>query len=114
MQLLVHITNHRESINPIMRELMNAGFHGATSVDCEGMLHSINEDSDEAPAIFGGLREFVNPDREQNKMLLLVCNDESVTKATEIIRSVAGDLDLPNTGIIFTTPITRWEGIKVK
>ncbi len=114
MQLLVHITNHRESITPIMKKLMEEGFHGATSVDCEGMLHSINEDSVDAPAIFGGLREFVNPNREQNKMLLLVCNDESVTKATEIIRSVAGDLDLPNTGIIFTTPITRWEGIKVK
>lgn len=111
MQLLIHITSHEQSINPIMKEFMRKGFHGATSVECEGMLHAINEDSIDAPAIFGGLRKFVNPDHQHNKMLLILLRDEDVNLALDIIHSVSGDLKLPNTGIVFTLPVTRWEGV---
>ena len=75
------------------------------------MLKAINEDSVDAPAIVGGLRKFINPGRQTNKMILLVLKDEEVTDAINIIHGVAGDLKLPNTGILFTLPITRWEGV---
>lgn len=111
MQLLIHITNHEKTVNPIMARLAEKGFHGGTIVDCEGMLKAINEDSVDAPAIVGGLRRFVNPGRQTNKMILLVLKDEEVSDAIAVIHEVAGDLKLPNTGILFTLPITRWEGI---
>ncbi|MBQ9327966.1 MAG: hypothetical protein IJ225_05465 [Solobacterium sp.] len=111
MQLLIHITNHEDTVNPIMANLLNNGFHGATIVDCEGMLNALNEDSVDAPSIFGGLRKFVNPDRQSHKMILLVLKDEEVSQAIEVIHGVSGDLKLPNTGILFTVPITRWEGV---
>ena len=109
MQLLVHITNHEDVVNPIMVKFAKAGLHGATVVDCEGMLKSLNEDSVDAPAIFGGLRQFVNPGRQQNKMILVVLKDEEIQNAIDIIHSVSGDMKLPNTGILFTLPVTRWE-----
>lgn len=109
MQLLIHITNHEDTVNPIMNKLAAAGFKGGTIVSCEGMLKELNADSVNAPAIFGGLRQFVNPGREENKMILLVVHDEEIQKAVEIIHEVAGDLKKPNTGIIFALPITRWE-----
>ena len=37
MQLLIHITNHEDTVNPIMAKLAEQGFHGGTIVDCEGM-----------------------------------------------------------------------------
>ena len=109
MQLLIYITNHEDTVNPIMKKLAEAGFHGATIVDCEGMLYALNQDSVDAPAIFGGLRQFVNPGRQQNKMILIVLQDEDIGKAIDIIHSVAGDLRKPNTGIVFSMPVTRWE-----
>ena len=111
MQLLIHITNHEDTVNPIMAKLMEKGYRGGTIVDCEGMLTALNQDSVDAPAIFGGLRKFVNPDRQTNKMIMLVLKDEEVSGAIDIIHGVAGDLKLPNTGILFTLPITRWEGV---
>lgn len=114
MQLLVYITSHEGSVNPIMKKLMEKGFHGGSVVDCEGMLKAVNEDSVDAPAIFGGLRKFVNPDRQVNKMILVVLKDEEVSDAVEVIHSVSGDLKLPNTGILFTMPITTWEGVSTK
>lgn len=112
MQLLVHITNDETSINPIMKKMMAAGIHGASVVDCEGMLSSVNQDSVNAPAIFGGLRQFMNPERPQNKMLFVVLKDEQVQDVVDIIHQVAGDLKLPNTGILFALSVTRWEGVK--
>ena len=109
MQLLVHITNHEDVVNPIMVKFAKAGLHGATVVDCEGMLKSLNEDSVDAPAIFGGLRQFMNPGRQQNKMMFVVMKDEEIQTAINIIHEVSGDMKLPNTGILFTLPITRWE-----
>ena len=111
MQLLIHITNHEDTVNTIMAKFMEAGIQGGSIVDCEGMLEALDNDSVDAPAIFGGLRKFVNPDRENNKLILVVLKDEDVSKAIDIIHAVAGDLKLPNTGILFTVPVTRWEGI---
>mgnify|MGYP003491187482 CR=1 FL=1 len=111
MQLLIHITNHEESVTPIMEKMMAAGIHGASVVDCEGMLASVNADSVNAPSIFGGLRQFVNPERPSNKMIMVVLKDEEVKGAIDIIHEVSGNLKLPNTGIMFTVPVTRWEGV---
>ncbi len=111
MQLLIHITNHEEVVKPLMQAFAQKGIRGASVVDCQGMLKSLNEDSIDAPSIFGGLRKFVNPDQETNKLVLVVLPDEKVSLAIDTIHELSGNLKLPNTGILFTLPITRWEGV---
>lgn len=113
MQLLLHITNHEHTIQPILRKMMDHGFKGASVIDCEGMLSTLNQDSVEAPEIFGTLRKFVNPDRVKNKIILMILKDEKVSEAINIIEEVSGDLKLPNRGILVTVPVTRWEGFKI-
>ena len=44
-------------------------------------------------------------------MILVVLKDEEIKGAIDIIHEVSGDLKLPNTGILFTVPVTRWEGV---
>ncbi len=112
MQLFVHITNHPESASPIMTRLMDAGIHGATMVDCKGMLSAVSQSSDpEAPPIFGSLRRYLNPENPSGKMIFIVLKDEDVPVVKEIVHSVSGNLNLPNTGILFTVPIMNWEGV---
>lgn len=115
MQLFVHITNHEESVTPIFTKMMEAGLQGASVVDCQGMLTTLSECStEEAPPIFGSLRQFINPCRQSNKMILIVLKDEDVPLVKDIIHSVAGDLRGPNTGIFFTVPVMNWEGVSHK
>lgn len=109
--MLIYITNHENTVNPILRKMMEKGLHGATVFDCEGMLSALNQDSVDAPPMFGSLRQFINGDRAQNKMMLVVLRDEEVNMAIDIIHSVSGDLHLPNTGCVFALPVTRWEGV---
>ena len=80
MQLLIYITNHEDTIRPIMEKIAANGIKGATVVDCEGMLKSLNEDSVDAPAIFGGLRQFVNPGQAKNKMMFILLKDEQIQR----------------------------------
>lgn len=111
MQMLIHITSHENTVNPILAKMMDAGIHGASVVDCEGMLSALNQNGVDAPPLFGSLRMFVNPERQKNKMVLVVLQDEQISVAVDIIHEVSGDLKLPNTGIVFTVPVTRWEGV---
>lgn len=112
MQLLVHINNHVESMTPLLAALMEAGVQGATVVDCKGMLTALDESNVEPPPIFGSLRHFINPSHQNGKMFFMVLKDEDVAKVRDIIHRVAGNLRLPNTGILFTMPVMNWEGVK--
>ena len=115
MQLFVHITHHEENVTPIFTKMIEAGFQGGSVVDCQGMLTTLSEcNSEDAPPIFGSLRQFINPCRQTNKMIMIVLKDEDVPKAKEIIHSVAGDLRNPNSGILFTLPVMNWEGVSHK
>ena len=114
MQLFVYISNSTDTITPILAGLMEADIHGATTVDCKGMLSALNESSVEPPPIFGSLRQFLNPEHESGKMLFIVLRDEDVPTVKRIIHSVCGSLKLPNTGILFTVPVMNWEGVSHK
>lgn len=111
MQLLVFITNKTESITPILSELLDHGISGATVVDCKGMLTALNESSVEPPPIFGSLRRFVNPEHESGKMLFVVVSDERMPIVKGVIKEHTGSLKSPNTGVMFTVPLTSAEGV---
>lgn len=114
MQLFMYITNHEDCVPPILSKMMDADIHGATIVDCEGMLTALNQSSEEAPPIFGSIRQFINPDRQAHKMLMVVLRDEDVPAMKAIVHGVSGDLKQPNTGILFTVPVMNWEGVSHK
>lgn len=114
MQLFIHITNNDTTVTPILARMVESGIHGATVVDCKGMLTTLNESSVDAPPIFGSIRQFINPDRQSNKMIMAVLKDEDVPVVREIVHAVSGDLKQPNTGILFTVPVMNWEGVSHK
>lgn len=70
MLLFIYITNRVATVSPILQKMAERGIHGATMVDCEGMLQTLAADSIEPPPFFGSLRKFINPDHEPGKMLL--------------------------------------------
>ncbi len=114
MNLLVFITNQVEAIDPILAELLDKKLTGASVVDCAGMLKSLNESSVDAPPIFGSLRQFINPDHETNKMLLMVLNQEDTPTVRSIIHKHVQDIGQPNTGILFEVPVSNVEGVTKK
>ena len=78
MLLFIYITNRVATVSPILQKMAERGIHGATMVDCEGMLQTLAADSIEPPPFFGSLRKFINPDHEPGKMLFAVLREEQI------------------------------------
>lgn len=112
MQLLVLILKKVDLTNEIMKALAESGVKGGTSIEGNGMANAI-ADMEDLP-IFGMLRSIlVDEEKEICKVMLFVLHDEQVKSAREIIKNVIGDLSAPNTGIMFSVPITQVEGLGV-
>lgn len=109
MQLMVFVLNRIEVLEGLLSELGHIGITGATVFNTTGMAHVLTN-GDEF-SFLGSLRNFLEPDREDNRTIMMVLKDEEVQKVRDTIVSVVGDLKKPNTGILFTVPVGYTEGI---
>lgn len=112
MQLLVLILNKTECLHGILSGFLDSGIKDATIYDSMGMLQYIGHDTVEPPPIFGSLRKYLNPDHENNKTLLTLVRDDQVQIAMDIINKETGGLAKAGTGVAFTLPVSRTEGLK--
>lgn len=110
MHMLVLVIKNVELVDELVRELVEAGLQGGTILDSTGMAGVI-EGMDDAP-VFDMLRHVLEEDDgEDSKTMFFVVDDEELQKAKTIIRKVAGDLNQPNTGIMFSLPVEFVEGL---
>ena len=109
MQLFTLILKKEELVDKLMHELFEAGIKGGTLINGEGMAKALHN-MDDIPT-FGLLRRaWDESERETVKTLLLVLKDDQVDVAIRVVKEVIGDLNEPNTGIMFTMPINIVEG----
>ena len=108
MKLLVIILNKVEKLEEVLEGFIEVGVTGATIIDSIGMGHVISE---EVP-IFAGLRFMFAGAKPHNKMIMSVITDDKEGPVIEILKKILGDLDQPGTGIVFTMPLDRVEGLK--
>ncbi len=110
MQLLMLILKDAERIESLMQELANCGVKGGTLLEGKGMANALVNNED-VPA-FGMLRHMLSGDeKESSFVLMFVLKDEQVMRSRNTIKSVLGDLKVPNTGIMFSIPLTYVEGL---
>lgn len=109
MKALVFILNQVDKLEKLLCALSEAKISGATIVESTGMARALYNMED--GAFLGALRLFLDPDRDENRMIFMVLNDEQIVAAKKVIREVIGDLSQPNTGILFTLPLDEVEGL---
>lgn len=110
MQLLVLILKKVEVMNELLKGLVKAGVKGATILEGTGMAEAL-VDMEDLP-LFGVLRRILaDEEREASKVMMIVLKDEQVKATRDVIKEVIGDLSVPNTGIMFSIPITFVEGL---
>ncbi|HCL03222.1 MAG TPA: hypothetical protein DHW61_12585 [Lachnoclostridium phytofermentans] len=110
MQLLVLILKKYEFMDELLKHLAKSGIKGATILDGTGMAEAL-VNMEDLP-MFGVLRRMLSEEeKEVSKVMLIVLKDEQVIMTRSIIKDVIGDLREPNTGIMFSIPITYVEGL---
>ncbi|MCD7775012.1 MAG: hypothetical protein LUG85_04575 [Clostridiales bacterium] len=112
MQLLVLILTKTECMPLIVSGLVGAGLGDPTVINCEGALNVIDKSNVEPPPIFGGLRYMIHQGKKESKMMMVVLKDDQVAKAKKLIDETVGGIKNPNTGIIFTVPVSDVDGLR--
>jgi len=109
MQMLMVILKKIELVDEIMQKLAESGVKGGTIVEGTGMANALTNMED--MPIFGMLRHLiVDEEKLVSKLLIFVLKNEQVKTTRDTIKEVIGDLSEPNTGIMFSIPITDVEG----
>lgn len=110
MQLLVLILKKLDQTNELIKALAESGVKGGTILEGTGMAESL-VNMEDLP-VFGVLRRILSDEeRESSQVMLFVLKDEQIIATREVIKKVIGDLNMPNTGIMFSIPITYVEGL---
>jgi len=109
MQLLVLILKKIEFQAEIMKQLAEAGVKGGTVLEGTGMAKTL-ANLEDIP-IVGMLRRVLSDEENEIcKVMMFVLKDKQVMPTRKIIKKIIGDFDAPNTGIMFSIPITDVEG----
>lgn len=110
MQLLILILKKVELIDEIIKQLAESGVKGGTIIEGSGMAKALINMED--LPIFGMLRHLlVDEEKVVCKLMMFVLKDEQVMTTRGTIKMVIGDLNIPNTGIMFSIPLTFVEGL---
>lgn len=111
MQLFFHVLYQTDKLEMLLNKMLERGLRGATVVDSRGMAQIL---CDEDTPMFGILRSFINQNRTENKTLFAVLDDDEVEVMKALVREVTGGLDREGTGLMFTVPVSFWEGTAKK
>ena len=106
-RLLVAIINDPDTIDEILSGFIELGITGATILNSEGMGSVLSHDI----PIFAGLQTLISGSRSQNRMIFTELPASLVDSAVELLQEISGDLEKPATGIVFTLPVDRVEGL---
>ena len=105
MVLLVTIIKDYRKIEEILLGFVEYEVTGATVLEGRGMGQIIGD-----VPIFASLRGLFPGSAEDSHVLLAVMRAEKARKCTVLVDRVAGPLDRPGTGVVFTVPISNMLG----
>lgn len=108
MKLLILILNKVEKLEEVLEGFLEIGITGATIIESVGMGQIL---SHEVP-IFAGLRFMFAGAKPHNKTIISVIKNEKENEAINILKKILGDLGQAGTGIVFSLPLDRVEGLK--
>ncbi len=108
-QVLVTVLNKIELLDKLLDEFEEAGVSGATVISSIGMAHALA--GREESHFISSFRAFFDVSHSESKTIFIVCSDEMAEKAKEAVRKIVGDLNEPDSAIMFSVPLLYIEGI---
>ncbi|MDY4231428.1 MAG: P-II family nitrogen regulator [Candidatus Faecousia sp.] len=112
MKLVVIVLNKLDCLDKLLTAFGKNSIPGATILSSRGMAQTL-EAHDELRFI-GSLRMLMNANYKENRTILMAVPDEKVDTVVELVNKATGGLDQPDSGILFTLPIDRVEGMTHK
>lgn len=110
MRAIFFVLKNPDLLKPLLKELKDKEITGGTILQSTGMAKEMAETSEFA--LFGTLRSILAEEYNATKTLVFIANEKKEKDILEAIKNVVGDLDQPNTGIVFALPVDYTVGLK--
>ncbi len=101
MKAMFMVLNKTEKLDEVLKAFLDCGVKGATILNSTGMGRRLAK---EIP-IFASLGLVHNGGREYSYTLFAVMSDDKIKPVVEAVGNVLGNLDDPDTAVIFTLPV---------
>ncbi len=116
MKMILFVLNDPAKLPDLLNAWKDAGAGGATVLFSTGMgrIHQAAALRDDLP-LMPSLSDFYATDEELSRTLFtIVKDDETVRSIIAATRTVVGDLDQPNSGLLVVLPVDQGEGLEKK
>jgi len=116
MFMLFFVLDNPDDSQAVLSGWNEAGASGVTILRSTGLGRVYRHATfrDDLP-LFPGLDDLFHQDETQNRTLITVVDDRNtVDKIIEATVKITGDLDLPNTGVLFVLPVLEAYGLNRK
>ena len=113
-ELMVLVLDDPDKMEDVLAAWLAVGITGVTILDSSGLNHQVGKRRlrDDVP-LFPSLETLLRGREEHHRTLFVVVPDDFDMQALVVAtEKVVGAFDEPNTGILFTLPVTRAWGLK--
>ena len=110
MELLVCVINNDEKLEEVLTGFLEMGVTGATVLKSEGMGRVLTQDV----PVMTGLQQLMRSRPQNTTVFSVIESPARLERAIAFVQDVVGDLTEPSTGILFTVPLSRVEGLSPK
>jgi nitrogen regulatory protein P-II 1 len=112
-ELIVLVLDDGNKVNEVVNAWLEVGISGVTLVDSAGLGHQFAQHGARGDVpLMPSLESLLRVREERSRTLFIVVPDgfdvDALIAATE---AITGSLDDPDTGILFTIPVTRAKGL---
>ena len=111
MHVVVIVLNRVELLDELLAKLSRAGINGGTVLDSTGMVKHIDNSNE---GYFGSLKLFLDNPYPESKTMFFIVNDDQIDIIKDTLNNVVGNIENPNTGIIFGLPLSFAGGLYKK
>ena len=116
MKMVLFVLNDPAKVLDLLTAWKEAGVSGATVLSSTGMgrIHQAAALRDDLP-LMPSLDDFFSSDEQLSRTIFTIIKDDEIVRRVIIAtRSVVGDLDQPDTGLLVVLPLESAEGLEKK
>lgn len=112
MHVVFIVLNRTELLDELLAKLSKSGIRGGTVLDSTGMVKHIDNSND--GYILGSLKLFLDNPYPESKTMFFIVRDDQIDIIRKTLNDVVGNIENPNTGIIFGFPLSFADGLHKK
>ncbi len=115
-ELVVLVLDDPDKIEAVLSAWLRLGVSGVTILDSSGLDFQMGKHNlrDDVP-LFPSLSSLLRGREEHHRTLFVVVPDDfDILALVAVTEKITGSLEEPNTGILFTMPVTRAWGLNRK